>query len=69
VDIRMRREGERLVVEIRDDGHGFDPAAGTHGAGLASLRARGARLGAEFALHAAPARGVALRLDVPLPPA
>jgi signal transduction histidine kinase len=69
VDIRMRREGERLVVEIRDDGHGFDPAAGTHGAGLASLRARGARLGAEFALHAAPAQGVALRLDVPLPPA
>lgn len=67
-DIHVRREGERLHAEVRDDGRGFDASDhDSRGAGLASLRARVARLRGQFTLHTAPGQGVSLQLDVPLP--
>lgn len=58
--------GPTLRAEVRDDGRGFDPAARARGAGLASLRARAARLGGTFSLDTAPQRGAMLRLDMPV---
>lgn len=64
VEISIAHDGQRLQVEVRDNGRGFDPASPrASGAGLASLRARAGRLGGEFALQASPGGGVALRLD------
>ena len=38
-------ETGQLVIEVRDDGRGFDAAAPTTGIGLTSMRARARELG------------------------
>jgi signal transduction histidine kinase len=57
-----------LCIDLRDDGRGFDPASPSTpcGAGLGSLRARAARLGAAMVLDGAPGSGVTLRLEIPV---
>ena len=67
VDVCIRREGERLHAEVRDDGRGFDPDARATGAGLASLRARAARLHGQLVLRTSPGQGASLQLDAHLP--
>ena len=70
VGVTVRRADTQLSIEVRDDGCGFDPSTtcGNHGggAGLASLRTRAARLGAELVLDTAPGHGAALRVAVRL---
>ncbi len=69
VEVRIERQGERLHVQVRDDGIGVpqapdkSPAGG--GAGLASMRLRATRLGGELRVHAA-MPGTELLLDMPL---
>jgi sensor histidine kinase YesM len=68
IDIRARREGDDLVVEVRDDGAGFSGAGGT-GVGLANTRSRlaalyGGRAGLE--LSSGTPRGVVARIRLPL---
>lgn len=73
VDVQLQRAGGHLRLRVRDDGIGmtgaaFAPAQGrVGGAGLASMRHRAQRLGAE--LHIAGAsdgKGTTLELDLPL---
>ncbi len=63
VELQLK-EGE-LVLEVRDNGRGFDPQQAGGGHGLASMRSRAARLGGrlEFIANGG---GAALRLRVPL---
>ncbi len=70
VDVRIARVGQRLQVQVRDDGIGL---AGTDkvvridggGAGFASMRLRAQRLGGELRVQAA-RPGTELLLDMPL---
>jgi signal transduction histidine kinase len=66
VGISMRRANACLQVEVRDDGRGFTAAASpTHlGAGLASLRARAARLGCALEILSEPGQGACVRCTV-----
>lgn len=58
--------GQRLSLELRDDGHGFDPAAIRPGAnGLANIRARIAELGGSCRIQPTP-RGTEIRIDLDL---
>jgi len=58
------REG--LVIEVSDDGRGFDPAAvGAEHFGLRSRRGRVADLGGRLEVTSAPGRGTVLRVEVP----
>jgi signal transduction histidine kinase len=73
VDVHLRRAGDRLELRVRDDGVGLAgaaPAAGqarAAGAGLASMRHRAQRLGAELRIAgASDGKGTALELDLPL---
>ena len=62
-----RREG-MFVIEIRDDGIGFDPAAIETAAGhygLLGLRERALLVGGEFSVVSAPGAGTTLRLGFP----
>jgi signal transduction histidine kinase len=62
-----RRDGAALL-EIDDDGRGFDPAAaGGTGRGLGNLRARAARLGGRVELISAPGEGTTVRIAIPVP--
>ncbi|MEP6568350.1 MAG: two-component regulator propeller domain-containing protein [Acidobacteriota bacterium] len=62
----LKKQGGWLILELRDNGKGFDPAQADQGNGLASMRERAARLGGELELNAASGRGTTLRLKVPV---
>jgi len=70
IDIEARRERDRLVVEVRDDGVGFSPVAESgHGVGLANTRARLAALyGDAASLELSPNEpsGVVATVTIPL---
>ena len=56
-----------LLIEIQDDGVGFDPdGAKQDGHGLANMAARARAIGAEFRIVSWPGHGVHIALDLPL---
>lgn len=63
--IVLRREANRLVVAIQDDGKGFDPAT-TRGLGLLGMQERVARLNGVLRIESAPGKGTVLRIVLPL---
>ena len=71
VDIHVRRHGDRLRLQVDDDGVG-PPAAGTAstgggGAGFASMRMRAQRLGGELSVSArSDPQGTRVALELPL---
>jgi signal transduction histidine kinase len=56
-----------VELVVRDEGTGFDPAAGHAGAGLAHIRARVAELGGTADIDSAPGRGTSVTVRVPVP--
>ena len=54
-----------LLVEVADDGVGFDPAAAAPGLGLVSMRERAERLGGQLAVASRPGAGTVVRLLAP----
>jgi signal transduction histidine kinase len=56
---------EQVVLEVRDDGRGFDPAAARSGFGLDGVQARAAEVGGSVRLRSEPGAGTTLRLEVP----
>lgn len=65
--IRLSMNGDRVSLEIRDDGKGFDPVAAESQTrfGLTSMRERVQLLGGVLAIDSAPGRGTAVSLEVP----
>ena len=69
VDIRLRRDGTSAVLEIEDDGQGFDVALAEKrrpGMGLFSMRERIGLVGGRFIVHSTPERGTRVVAIVPL---
>jgi signal transduction histidine kinase len=64
--VRVADEGDRLVVEVADDGRGGATAAA--GRGLAGMQDRVAALGGTLAVESAPGAGTRLRATLPLSP-
>ena len=64
--ISLRRGDGDLVLEIDDDGRGFDPdqVAGT-GHGLGNLRGRAAALGGRAEISSVPGEGTTVRVIIP----
>ncbi|MHA7684902.1 sensor histidine kinase [Cupriavidus sp. PET2-C1] len=54
-------EAEGILIEIRDDGHGFDAQSGAQGHGLANMRSRAAAIGGELSI-ASSERGTTVSL-------
>jgi signal transduction histidine kinase len=63
VEIALRLEAGRLVLEVADDGQGFDPERASEGHGLRSLQQRARDLGGT--LEVASGAGTRLTLRVP----
>jgi two-component system, NarL family, sensor kinase len=70
--VRLFRHRDRVVLEISDDGTGFDTAApggpGPTGFGLSGMRERAELLGGHLDLAAAHGRGTTVRLTIPFLP-
>jgi two-component system, NarL family, sensor histidine kinase DevS len=66
--VSLHHQNEDVVLlEVDDDGQGFDPAA-TEGAGrgLGNLRARAARLGGRAEIVSVPGEGTTVRVAIPV---
>jgi signal transduction histidine kinase len=68
VDVRIGPAEDNprtLVVEVTDDGTGFDPEATAPGLGLVSMRERAERLGGQLVVTPRPGGGTVVRLVAP----
>jgi signal transduction histidine kinase len=64
--VRIAVKDETVLVEVSDDGRGFDPAAvGREHFGLRSMRGRVADLGGRLEVTSKLGRGTVLRVEVP----
>ena len=64
--VSLYLEGDRGVLEVDDDGRGFDPATVTGpGQGLRNLRERAAGLGGRAEIRSAPGEGTRVRVTIP----
>ena len=64
--VRVEARPDWVFVEIRDEGHGFDPDAGHPGHfGLESMRSRAGELGGLLTISSKPGHGTVVRVEAP----
>ena len=72
VSVQLRRmagttaDADVILLNIEDDGVGFDPALPTNGTGLLSMRERAIAAGGEFDLYSKPGQGVRINVKLPV---
>jgi len=67
VDLRLRSKADGLVLEVQDDGRGFDPSGSFPGhLGLHSMRERVERAGGRLEVVSAAGQGTRVRARLPL---
>ncbi len=67
VDVSVTTEDTAVVVEVHDDGRGFDTAESTAGFGVAGMRERVFLLGGTLTITSGQA-GTCVKAQIPLPP-
>jgi signal transduction histidine kinase len=66
VQVCLELAADRAVLEVADDGAGFEPALGGGGGfGLPGMRERAERLGGTLQIESAPGAGTRVRVEVP----
>src|SRR5579863_2913559 len=63
--IQLKHTDDGLLLSIRDDGKGFDPAERAPGIGLENIRRRATAMNGELKILAAPGKGCELLLQIP----
>jgi signal transduction histidine kinase len=64
--VSLYRDEDGRVLEVDDDGRGFDPANATgSGQGLRNLRERARALGGRAEVHSVPGQGTSVRVTIP----
>lgn len=66
IDVRVVCDGARMLINVADDGVGFDPGTEHGGLGLRNLTRRVAALGGEYVLDTAPGKGTIVTVWLPL---
>ena len=64
--VSVRREGAFAVIEVDDDGSGFDRSTTSSGLGMGNLAERADAIGGTLAVESALGRGTTVRVTVPL---
>ena len=65
VDVSLQLEGDRLELQVSDDGNGRDPQRWSHGLGLGGVRKRVKQLGGEVQWHEVEPSGIRCRVCIP----
>jgi signal transduction histidine kinase len=64
--VRVKAQPGQVLVEVRDNGRGFDPAIGHPGHfGLDSMRSRAAEVGGRLTIASTPGAGTVVRVRAP----
>jgi len=67
VVLRLARQEREILLEVRDNGKGFDPTGSFPGhLGLRSMRERATKMGGTLTIESAPRQGTCLGVRVPL---
>jgi signal transduction histidine kinase len=66
VRVSLYRRGDNVVIEVDDDGVGFDTGAARRGEGLPNLEKRAATLGGSAVIESTPDDGTTVRLILPV---
>jgi len=68
VHVRLERatEANAVMLEIRDDGQGFETVKTPSGMGLANIQERATRLNGQVIVQSASGQGTTIRVDLPL---
>ena len=64
--VRLRCEGRRAVLEVEDDGRGYEAGAVEQGLGVTGMRERAAGLGGVIEVETGVGRGTCVRAVVPV---
>ena len=65
--VRLHEDANQLLVEVTDDGCGFDVTTAARGAGLTNMEDRLDALGGTLQIESTPGVGTTLRATVPVP--
>ena len=65
VEVRLRTDVEAILLEVTDDGRGFDPMGAQGGVGLVGMRERVEELGGEIEVKSRPGEGTEVTVRVP----
>ena len=66
--VSLRRDGSSAVIEVDDDGRGFDRESTLSGLGMGNLAERATAIGGTLEVDSEPGRGTTVRVTVPLDP-
>lgn len=67
VVLKLIRQGNDILLEVRDNGRGFDPTASFPGhLGLRSMQERAAKVDTTLTIDSAPGQGTCISLRAPL---
>jgi two-component system sensor histidine kinase UhpB len=64
--VGLRRDGDRLALNVADDGRGFTFEQAGHGLGITGMRERALLVGGDFQIESRPGIGTRVRLLVPI---
>ena len=66
VTVHLGREGRQVILEIMDDGCGFDPESVAHGGmGLGNMRQRAEQIGGVLKITSVPGTGTRVKVSLP----
>jgi PAS domain S-box-containing protein len=66
VEVGLRTDDEAILLEVADDGRGFDPGSARAGIGLSAMRERVEELGGEIEVSSRPGEGTEVMVRVPV---
>jgi PAS domain S-box-containing protein len=66
VEVRLLTQDEECLIEVTDDGRGFDVASVPAGVGISGMRERVEGLGGTIEISSRPGKGTRVKLSVPL---
>ena len=67
VDIEVRDDDDRLLLEIADNGIGFDSTSIQKGNGLENMKLRAGKIGGSVVIESTPGKGTTIRLRARIP--